>query len=205
MSRLNPGGNAVVVGAGVMGAQIAAHLANAGWHATLLDILADPSSSDKKSRNAAAARGLERAQKARPAAFFVPDLASGIRLGNIADDLALVKDANWVVEAVVEKPDIKHQIHEAIESYLREDALITTNTSGLSISEMCNGRSTSFQSRFFGTHFFNPPRYMKLLEVIPTSNTSQDAIAKFNSFGEAILGKRIVMAKDTPGFIANPL
>src|SRR5258708_32060791 len=111
MSRLNPGGNAVVVGAGVMGAQIAAHVANAGWHATLLDILADPSASDKKARNAAAAGGLERAQRSRPAAFFVPDLASGIRLGNIADNLVCVKDADWVVEAVVEKPDIKHQTH----------------------------------------------------------------------------------------------
>src|SRR6266852_4622525 len=100
MSRLNPGGNAVVVGAGVMGAQIAAHLANAGWHATLLDILADPSASDRKVRNAAAAKGMERAQKARPAAFFVPDLASRIQLGNIADDLACVKNAEWVAEAV---------------------------------------------------------------------------------------------------------
>src|SRR5439155_13358410 len=105
MSRLNPGGNAVVVGAGVMGAQIAAHLANAGWHATLLDILADPAAEGAKARNAAAARGLERAQKARPAAFFVPDLSSAIALGNIADDLGTINNADWVIEAVVEKPE----------------------------------------------------------------------------------------------------
>src|SRR5262249_5350689 len=153
----NPGGNAVVVGAGVMGAQIAAHLANAGWHATLLDILLDPSAEGPKARNSAAAKGLERAQKARPAAFFVSDLANGIKLGNIADDLPSIQTADWVVEAVVEKPDIKHRIHESIEAHLPENALITTNTSGLSISEMCSGRSSSFQFRFFGTHFFNPP------------------------------------------------
>jgi len=204
MDRRSVGGKAVVVGAGVMGAQIAAHLANAGWQATLLDIAA-PGADDTKARNGITQKGLERAQKARPAAFFIPDLAGRVRLGNIEDDLHLVKDADWVVEAVVEKPDIKRNVHAAIESHLGPDTLVTTNTSGLSISEMSDGRSETFRSRFFGTHFFNPPRYMKLLEVIPTPATSPDALQQFGGFAETILGKRIVTAKDTPGFIANRL
>jgi 3-hydroxyacyl-CoA dehydrogenase len=204
MDSRSVAGKAVVVGAGVMGAQIAAHLANAGWRGTLLDV-APADAQDAKSRNAFAQKGLERAQKTKPAAFFVPDLVSRVRLGNTSNDFALIREADWVLEAVVEKPEIKRQVHAAIEEHLGPDTLVTTNTSGLSISEMSEGRSDSFRSRFFGTHFFNPPRYMKLLEVIPTPATSPEAITRFNAFAEAVLGKRIVAAKDTPGFIANRL
>lgn len=198
-------GNAVVVGAGVMGAQIAAHLANAGWHASLLDIVPEGAGDDPKARNAYAARGLERSLKARPAAFFVNTLASRVAPGNTTDDLRRIKDADWVVEAVVEKPEIKQQVHAAIEPYLRPDALITTNTSGLSITEMANACSPAYRARLFGTHFFNPPRYMKLMELIPTAATDRKLVDRFADFAETVLGKRVVIAKDTPGFIANRL
>src|SRR5205814_2085877 len=132
-----------------------AHLVNAGWKVVLLDIVPDGADSSPKSRNGMAAKGLERTKKARPAAFFVPENVQRIELGNIEDNLARCKDADWVVEAVVEKPDIKARIHAAIEANLGPDTLITTNTSGLSISEMCAGRSAGFRERFFGTHFFN--------------------------------------------------
>src|SRR5207249_7705060 len=121
------------------------------------------------------------------------------------DDLALIREADWVVEAVVEKAEIKRKVHAAIEEHLGPETFVTTNTSGLSIAEMSEGRSDSFRSRFFGTHFFNPPRYMKLLELIPTPHTAPEAMQQFAGFGEHILGKRIVTARDTPGFIANRL
>jgi 3-hydroxyacyl-CoA dehydrogenase len=127
-------GRAVVLGAGVMGAQIAAHLANAGWSAALLDIVPEGAGEDRKSRSALAAKGLERAQKARPAAFFLPEYAARLQIGNMADDLALIRDADWVIEAVVEKPDIKQQVLAAIEPHLGPETLVTTNTSGLSIA-----------------------------------------------------------------------
>jgi 3-hydroxyacyl-CoA dehydrogenase len=204
MDSRSAAGKAVVVGSGVMGAQIAAHLANAGWRTALLDIV-PPGAEERKARNGVAQKGLERAQKTKPAAFFVPELAGRIRLGNMEDDLDTIREADWVLEAVVEKLDIKRNVHAAIEAHLGEKTVVTTNTSGLSIAEMSEGRSPDFRARFFGTHFFNPPRYMKLLEVIPTRSTDPAALAQFNGFAETILGKRIVTAKDTPGFIANRL
>src|SRR5262249_8740297 len=146
-------GKAVVIGAGVMGAQIAAHLANARWHTTLLDIAppVNPDSGKPEPRNTFAKRGLDRAQKLRPAPFFLPEYIQRITLGNVEDDLAAITDADWVLEAVVEKPDIKRRTHEAIEAHLGAKTIVTTNTSGLGISEMSEGRSESFRSRFFGT------------------------------------------------------
>lgn len=196
-------GKAVVIGAGVMGAQIAAHLANAGWHVDLLDIVPEGAGEGAKARNAFAARGLERAQKARPAAFYLPDYAQRIRLGNTTDNLDRIAEADWVIEAVVEKLDIKRAVLASVEERLGPQTVVTSNTSGLSIGEMAEGRSNDFRARFFGTHFFNPPRYMKLLEVIPTTDTRRDLLENFTGFAETILGKRVVMAKDTPGFIAN--
>ena len=205
MRRLGVHGKAVVVGAGVMGAQIAAHLVNAGWEVSLLDIPSEAVASDLKVRNQMANRGLDRAVKARPPAFFLSELASRIRIGNTTDNLDWLKDADWVVEAVVEKPEIKRQLHTRLETHVGPNTLITTNTSGLSISGMAADCSASYRSRFFGTHFFNPPRYMKLLEIIGTPDTAPASVEAFLPFAETLLGKRIVFAHDTPGFIANRL
>jgi 3-hydroxyacyl-CoA dehydrogenase len=188
-----------------MGAQIAAHLANAGWHAGLLDIVPAGDGDDAKSRNALAAKGLERAQKARPAAFFLPEYAGRVRIGNTTDNLDWLRDSDWVVEAVVEKPEVKRKVHATLEQHLGPETLVTTNTSGLSLADMTEGRSASYLARFFGTHFFNPPRYMKLLEIIPTPHVAPETLARFQPFAETVLGKRVVLAKDTPGFIANRL
>jgi 3-hydroxyacyl-CoA dehydrogenase len=196
-------GRAVVIGAGVMGAQIAAHLANIGWQVDLLDVLSEAADRDVKARNALAIRGLERAQQTRPPAFYLPDFAKRIRPGNTTDHLDRITTADWVLEAVVEKLDVKRGLLASLEAYLGPQTLITTNTSGLSIREMADGCSRELRSRFFGTHFFNPPRYMKLLEVIPTTDTPRELVENFTSFAETILGKRVVIAKDTPGFIAN--
>ena len=153
MDRKSVTGQAAVVGAGVMGAQIAAHLANAGWRATLLDILPEGAGDDRKSRCAVAARGVERAQGAKPASFFLPEYRDRIVLGNTADDLNALRQADWIVEAVVEKEEIKKQVHAAIDVHAGPDAVVTTNTSALSIGGMSAGCSPSYRSRFFGTHF----------------------------------------------------
>jgi 3-hydroxyacyl-CoA dehydrogenase len=199
MDQRSVTGHAVVLGAGVMGAQIAAHLVNAGWKATLLDVPGDPANPTAPAR-----RGLERAAKARPAAFFLPDLAERITLGTL-DDLGVCAEADWVVEAVVEKPEIKHALHQRLENAAGPYTVLSTNTSGLSLREMLEGRGEAFRRRFLGTHFFNPPRYMKLLEIIPTPETDPDVLKGFVGFAETVLGKRTVMARDTPGFIANRL
>ncbi len=205
MRKLGIQGKAVVVGAGVMGAQIAAHLINAGWEVSLLDIPLECTPSDLKVRNQMSNRGLDRALKARPPAFFLPDMSSRVRTGNTIDNLDWLKNADWVIEAVVEKPDIKKALHCILDSNIGSNTLITTNTSGLSIAGMAAECSASYRSRFFGTHFFNPPRYMKLLEIIRTPDTDASAIEAYLPFAESLLGKRIVFAHDTPGFIANRL
>src|SRR5438552_2740132 len=191
MDTRSVNGRAVVVGAGVMGAQIAAHLANAGWNAGLLDIVPE-GAEDPTARSAPAAKGLERARKARPAAFFLPDYTARVCVGNIVDDLDRIREADWVIEAVVEKPEVKRQVHALIEAHLGPETIVTTNTSGLSLADMAEGRSDSFRARFFGTHFFNPPRYMKLLEIIPTAQTDSAILRRFHDFGETVLGKRLV-------------
>src|SRR5207248_102122 len=148
MDRKSVTGQAVVVGAGVMGAQIAAHLANAGWRATLLDIATEGAGDDRKSRNAVATRGLERAQTAKPPAFFLPEYRDRIVLGNTKDDLTSLKHADWIIEAVVEKEEIKKQVHTAIDAHAGHNALVTTNTSALSIGGMSAACSPSYRSRF---------------------------------------------------------
>ncbi len=198
-------GHGVILGAGVMGAQIAAHLANAGWRATLLDIVPEGAGSSAKERNDFAAKGVDKALKARPAAFYVPEYKDRIALGNLEDDLKAVKGADWVLEVVIEKPDVKRKIHAAIDKLAGPETVVTTNTSGLSISEMSADCSESYRKRFFGSHFFNPPRYLPLLELIPTPETDPEQILAFKQFAEAVLGKRVVLAKDTPNFIANRL
>src|SRR5439155_1968581 len=145
----------------------------------------------------------ERAKKLSPAPFFVPEAAGLIRIGNVEDHLSEIKDADWVIEAVLEKMDLKKAVHGKIAAHARPDALVTTNTSGLSISGMTSDLPGDYRRRFFGTHFFNPPRYMRLLEVIPMKDTDRGLLKSFGEFGEAVLGKGIVTAKDTPGFVAN--
>ncbi|HRJ26745.1 MAG TPA: 3-hydroxyacyl-CoA dehydrogenase/enoyl-CoA hydratase family protein [Fimbriimonadaceae bacterium] len=184
--------NVCVIGAGTMGSGIAAHLANLGFQVSLLDLTPE-------STRAA----FERATKARPPHFFVPETAHQIRLGSIRDDLNWVSEADWVCEAIIEKLDAKQNLFAQIDPLLRPDAMISTNTSGLQISLLSEGRSESFRRRFLGTHFFNPPRYLKLLELIPTPETDPNEVRKITQFLEDEAARRVVLAKDTPGFIAN--
>ncbi len=189
---------AAVLGAGTMGAQIAAHLANAGLQVDLLDM---PSTDG--SRDALAEKGLKQAQRAKPDPFFTKETAKRIRAGNFEDHFGRVGEADWVIEVVVERMDIKRQMAERIEAAARPDAVISTNTSGLPIAEIVEGRSASFRRRFLGTHFFNPPRYLKLLELIPTEDTDAEVLGRVAHFGRMHLGKGIVVAKDRPYFIGN--
>jgi len=208
-----------VLGAGVMGATIAAHLANAGIRVLLLDIVprepndagsGDPTKaaglglSDKLVRNRIAAAGLEALKKASPAAFFVPAYASFIEVGNFEDDAAKLKDCDWVVEVVVENMDIKKKLLTGtIIPNLGPDAVLSSNTSGLSINEMAKTLPVEMRKRFLVTHFFNPPRYMRLLEIVPCAETDPAVVDFMASFIAKRLGKGIVYAKDTPNFIAN--
>lgn len=195
---------AVVIGAGTMGAAIAAHLANAGIPVTLLDILpTDAPPDDKQARNKIAREGWERCLKARPANLMSPELESLVRLGNLEDDFAAVAQADWVCEAIVENLSIKQELMQRIDEARKPTGIVTTNTSGIPISAIAEGRSDAFKKHFLGTHFFNPPRYLKLLEVIPTDATDPDVVSFFSGFGEHRLGKGIVLCKDTPNFIGN--
>lgn len=187
-------GRAAVLGAGTMGAQIAAHLANIGWQVLLLDLTLDH-----------AKQGLERVSKLKPAPFYLPELASRIELGSFETDFPRLKEADWVIEAVVEKPDIKRELWTRVQDYVAPNAVLSTNTSGLSIHEMSDACREDIKRRFLGTHFFNPPRYLKLLELIPRRETDPDILEGVARFAERVLGKRVVIARDTPGFIANRL
>jgi 3-hydroxyacyl-CoA dehydrogenase len=187
-------GKAAVLGAGTMGAQIAAHLANIGWQVLLLDLTHDH-----------AKQGLERVSKLKPAPFYLPELASRIELGSFETDFPRLKEADWVIEAVVEKPDIKRELWTRVQDYVAPNAVLSTNTSGLSIHEMSDACRDDIKRRFLGTHFFNPPRYLKLLELIPRRETDPDILEGVARFAERVLGKRVVIARDTPGFIANRL
>ena len=184
--------NVAVLGAGTMGGQIAGHAANAGLQVLLLDVTIEQ-----------AKTGLKALEKSSPAALFIPDKIRQIDIGSFDKDLARINQADWVIEAVVENPDIKKQLLARVDSARRPGCLVTTNTSGLSVTALARDRSEDFRKHWFGTHFFNPPRYMKLLEIIPTAETDGAALAEFEKFAEVVLGKGIVRAKDTPNFIAN--
>jgi 3-hydroxyacyl-CoA dehydrogenase len=202
-----------VLGAGVMGSAIAAHLANAGVPTFLLDIVPPELTEEdqRKSltresasfRNRLASKGLEAALKASPPAFFSPKDARLITIGNIEDHLEWLSQADWLVEAVAERPEIKQALFEKVDAHRRPGALVSSNTSGIPIRFLANGRSPDFRRHFLGTHFFNPPRYMKLLELIPGPETLPEVMQEMAAFAERILGKEIVFAKDTPNFIAN--
>jgi 3-hydroxyacyl-CoA dehydrogenase len=202
-----------VLGAGVMGARIAAHLANAGVPVFLLDIVPPELNAAEKARgltsqspevrNRFARLGIEAALKARPASFFTAEDARRIQTGNFEDNLDWCAQADWIVEAVAENLEIKRALLERVETYRRPGTLVSTNTSGLPIHEIADSRSEDFRKHFAGTHFFNPPRYMKLVEIIPGRDTLPEVTATLSDFCDRTLGKGVVIAKDTPNFIAN--
>ncbi len=196
-----------VLGAGVMGSGIAAHLANAGVKVLLLDIvppdLKPEEKEDRNARNRFAMNGLQNALKAKPAAFYVKDNAELIEVGNFEDDLEKIKDCDWVIEAVIENLEIKRKLFEQVDKHRGENTIVTSNTSGLSLEKMIEGRTEGFRKHFFITHFFNPVRYMKLLEIIPGKDTDPELVDFIVNFATWKLGKGIVYGKDTPNFIAN--
>src|SRR5271170_4756488 len=196
-----------VIGAGVMGSGIAAHFANAGVEVVLLDIvppdLKDSEKKDPKARNRFSAGGLEKALKARPAAFFHKRNARLVKVGNTEDDLGKLKDCDLVIEAVLERLDVKKALFEKLEKVLNETCVIASNTSGLRIDDMMQGRSESFAKRFLVMHFFNPVRYMKLLELVAGPKTDPAVFERVGRFGVDMLGKGIVVGKDTPNFVGN--
>jgi 3-hydroxyacyl-CoA dehydrogenase len=195
---------ATVLGAGTMGAQIAAHLANASLDVHLLDIAPSAEDGENGSTNAVVERGFETARNASPDPFFSGDAAERVTLGNFAEDFeAAVAAADWVIEAVVERLDVKRDVIERIEGAVSGDTVISTNTSGLPIHEVTEGRSDDFKRRFLGTHFFNPPRYLKLLELVPTEATAPAVVERVAQFGRLRLGKGIVVANDVPYFVGN--
>lgn len=204
---------AAVLGAGTMGASIAAHLANVGIPCYLLDIvLPEPSEGEKKAgitredksfRNKLAAGAVENLAKMRPSPLYDKKDAALLTPGNLEDDLKVVSEVDWVIEVVVERMDIKKQLLEKLEGFRQPGTIVSTNTSGLSVNGMVEGRSPEFKKHFLGTHFFNPPRYMKLLEVIPGEETDPEIVEFFKRFADGVLGKGVVLAKDTPNFIAN--
>src|SRR6266487_3809230 len=190
-----------ILGAGTMGARIAAHFANAGIPAYLLDIV--PPGADSSTRNKIAAAGLDAAVKSKPAAFFEPALANLITIGNFEDDLKKLSEVDWIIEAVVENLEIKRDLLKKVDAVRRPGTIITTNTSGLPIAKIAEGFSDDFRRCWFGTHFFNPPRYMRLLEIIPTAESDRTVLDAVTWFSDVRLGKGVVVAKDTPNFIAN--
>src|ERR1700727_1971248 len=198
MKRIN---KVAVLGAGTMGARIAAHFANAGVPSYLLDIV--PPDTDAPGRNKLGAAGLEAAKKSKPAAFMEPSVARLVTVGNFEDDLKKLGEVDWIIEAVVENLEIKRALLRKVEAIRKPGTIVTTNTSGLPVAKIGEGFSDDFRRVWFGTHFFNPPRYMRLLEIIPTAEADQAAMDAISHFCDARLGKGVVVAKDTPNFIAN--
>jgi len=202
-----------VVGSGVMGSRIACHFAGIGVEVLLLDIVPrelNPAEQkkgltleDKAVRNRVVNEALQAALKAKPSAVYSKDVSQRIKTGNIEDNLKDIGDCDWVMEVVVERLDIKQKVFEQIEQYRKPGSLITSNTSGIPIHLMSEGRSQDFQEHFCGTHFFNPPRYLRLLEIIPAPNTKKEVIDFLMEYGDRHLGKTTVLCKDTPAFIAN--
>ena len=198
MKRIN---KVAVLGAGTMGARIAAHFANAGVPSYLFDIV--PPDADGPARNKIAAAGLEAAKKSKPAAFMEPSLARLVTVGNFEDDINKLADVDWIIEAVVENLEIKRALLRKVEAVRKPGTIVTTNTSGLPVHKIAEGFSDDFRWAWFGTHFFNPPRYMRLLEIIPTPEADKAAIDAIAHFCDVRLGKGVVIAKDTPNFIGN--
>src|ERR1700746_453360 len=181
---------AAVLGAGTMGARIAAHLANAGLPCVLLDIVpADAAADDKKARNKIVAAGLDAAVKSKPAAFFQKGLEKLISIGDFEDDLKLLGDGDWIIEAVAENLEIKRNLLKKIEAIRKPGSIVTTNTSGLPVHSIAEGFSDELRKHWFGTHFFNPPRYMRLLEIIRTPESDPAAVETVAHFCDVRMGK----------------
>ena len=196
---------AAVIGSGTMGGGVASLLAGVGIETLLLDIPPPDSAppDGPKVRNAIVARNLKTLQKMRPPQLFSADDLANIRIGNTEDDLAQVADADWVIEVIVENLDIKRGLMQRLVDVVRADAIITTNTSGIPIGSIAEGLPEQFTRRFLGTHFFNPPRYLRLLEVIPHVGTDREIVDFMMRFGAGTLGKGTVLCNDTPNFIGN--
>ncbi len=193
-----------VLGSGVMGSRIACHFANAGLEVLLLDIVPkDAPAGDAKARNKIVNEALAFAAKSNPSPLYSKRYIHRIITGNFEDDMYRIADCDWVLEVVIERLDIKKQVFEKVDQFRKKGAIVTSNTSGIPIHLMAAERSDDFKAHFCGTHFFNPPRYLKLLEVIPTSDTSKEVIDFLMKYGEKFLGKTTVLAKDTPAFIGN--
>ena len=196
---------AVVLGAGTMGSRIAAHFANAGLPCILLDIVPPnlPADAPSAERNKIVRAGLEAAKKSKPAAFFTAALADRIAIGNFEDDLGRCAEADWIIEVVAENLEIKRKLLARVAQFRKPGAIVTTNTSGLPVHLIAEGMGEEFQQHWAGTHFFNPPRYLKLVEVIPGPKTSPHVVETLLEFCDRRMGKGVVIAKDTPNFIAN--
>ena len=204
---------AAVLGSGVMGSQIALHLANIGLEVLLLDRVPTELTSDEASagktltdrsvKNRIVQQSFQAAVKLSPDPLYHPGFASRVVLGNMEDDLSRIADVDWIIEVVVERLDIKQQVFTAVEKFRKPGTLISSNTSGIPIENLIQGRSEDFAAHFLGTHFFNPPRYLRLLEIIPSSKTKPEVVDFFLHYGEKFLGKTTVLCKDTPAFIAN--
>jgi 3-hydroxyacyl-CoA dehydrogenase len=204
---------AAVIGSGVMGSRIACHFANIGVQTVLLDIvpitLTDKESqkglslTDRNVRNRIAQEALQAAIASSPSPIYRKSFIERITIGNLEDDLHLLKECDWIIEAVTERIEIKQQVFEKVEAHRKPGSLISTNTSGIPISALTSGRSEDFKKHFCGTHFFNPPRYLQLLEIIPSAHTQPEVIEFFKHYGEKYLGKVVVPCNDTPAFIAN--
>ena len=196
-----------VVGSGIMGSRIACHFANIGVEVLLLDIvpfdLTEEQLKDKKIRNSIVNDALKSTLKSKPSPIYSKEFVSRITTGNLDDDLHKIADVDWIIEVVVERLDIKKQVFEKIEKFRTNGTLISSNTSGIPIESMIDGRSDDFKAHFCGTHFFNPPRYLKLLEIIPTTKTDTEVTDFLMNYGDKFLGKDMVLCKDTPAFIAN--
>lgn len=192
-----------VLGSGVMGAGIACHLANAGLEVLMLDIIPNNLDEKQKSRNSVAEKALANALKTKPAPLYDTNFASRITIGNFDDDLHKIVEVDWIIEVVVERLDIKKQVFEKVDTLRKKDSLVTSNTSGIPIHLLAEGRSDNFKQNFCGTHFFNPARYLPLLEIIPHSETAPETVEFWMHYGAVYLGKKTVLCKDTPAFIAN--
>jgi 3-hydroxyacyl-CoA dehydrogenase len=202
-----------VIGAGTMGGGIAAHCANAGLPVVLLDMAPTELTPEEQAkgltleskpvRNRIVNSLFDRVKKSRPAALFTPERAELIRVGNLTDDLELIADADWIVEVIVEQLEPKRALMERIEQVRKPGSIVSSNTSGIPIAAIAAGRSDEFRQHFLGTHFFNPPRYLYLLEVIPTADTLPAVVKTISEFADRQLGKGVVLAKDRPNFIGN--
>src|SRR5688500_16732744 len=202
-----------VLGSGIMGSRIACHFANIGLEVLLLDITPRELTEEEKKKglsldnpvvkNRIVQSSFDSALKSNPAPLFTKRFASRVKLGNFTDDMSRIKDYDWTIEVVVENLDIKKKVYDEVEKHRKPSTLITSNTSGIPIHLMAEGRSDDFQKHFCGTHFFNPPRYLRLLEIIPTPKTDPEIVSFLMHYGDLFLGKTTVLCKDTPAFIAN--